>query len=1322
MRAELRRAFPLFRFPFFKPRRNSLLIFLPMAANTITFKRESPDSAVASITLSVSSIPYLADHSFNGMTVVPGTFFVSLARQLQSNYLHEPNGQVRFAEFSSPVILSESETDLQIVISDIDQKSVRYVFFDSVPDGRPSAADRPCACLEISTATDADVCAVEPILAGLEEILAGLKKPLDQETVYRRLCENENEYGPAFQGIQQAWLTGGETIARFQLPDAAPLLDLALPHPVTLDCSAHLLALLFLDQQKTFILQGLDEIEISPKGLPPTGWLRGRLIAAGPGADTSSDQHVGEVSLYDDSGRLRLMLRQVRFTFSDPANKQPSADARATPIVVASTFTADPIEASLRFWGDLLDTPVGVSFTPYNQVFQELLTPSSQLHGNSDGVNLILLNLADWATLPEPVTPQFPAVDSHHHFVDLATASLPNGLRVAHLNRHETDYVFQEIFEDCCYLRHGIRIPENATVIDIGANIGLFSLFVRSQSPHARVYSFEPSPVAYRALSANCSAYGPNLIPFNVGVSKARGTAQLTFYEKSSVFSSFHSNLEEDREAIQSVVANMVREELGEEDDAMDDYVDDLMADRLKVQTFECELLSISDIFEDNQLDHVHLLKIDAEKCELEILEGIADHHWPLIDQVVIEVHDRSRAAVETVREILVCRGFQCAVEEENLLTGSGLFNVYAVRPRVALPVAMLADPPSAWVTDLQAKTDDFVSALGAFSRAARVQTVVCFCPAASRHSNHGKFRREFAEAERDLLERIRDLPSVHALGSQELLSRYPTKNFRDPVSHELGHVPYSIEGFASIGSGVFRLWMSTRMSAFKVIALDCDNTLWQGVCGEAGPTGVVVTPAHRALQNFMIRQLNAGMLLCLCSKNAEADVWAVFDRHPEMLLRREHIAAARINWQPKSQNLRDLARELNVGLDSVLFVDDNPVECAEVRSSCPEVLTLQLPPAGAGLSRFLDHVWAFDHLLVTAEDRRRTRMVRDQLDRKKFREEAPSLAGFIAGLELQVMIVEPAANQYDRISQLTLRTNQFNCSTHRRNVGEIGRFLAETSTGAFAVTVSDRFGDYGTVGIVLYRAAEDALFVDTLLLSCRVLGRGVEHRMMAELGRRAAGSGYKWAQVPFEPTTGNQPAWDFLVKIDPGQAPATVRSHIFRFQVSQLVELRFQPAEGAQASRVPADTIPTSAHVERNGPVATTGRFQEIAECFSSVTDIVAAINLANGSSILEPLEALPATLEGKILRIWRRTIGNHRLGLNDNFFDGGGTSLKAVQTVAALRRELKLKLSVVNIFECPTVQMLADKFDESPGTNRAASAALSRGANRKKVPRRRV
>src|SRR4030095_1322952 len=276
---------------------------------------------------------------------------------------------------------------------------------------------------------------------------------------------------------------------------------------------------------------------------------------------------------------------------------------------------------------------------------------------------------------------------------------------------------------------------------------------------------------------------------------------------------------------------------------------------------------------------------------------------------------------------------------------------------------------------------------------------------------------------------------NVQTIRSTLPLQRYPVIDYYDPHSHHAGHVPYTPDCYAAIGTALVRSIYRLRNSSFKVIALDCDNTLWKGVCGEDGPLGIEVTAPYQALQEFMIGQMNAGMLLCLCSKNNERDVLDVFDQRSDMLLKREHLASWRLNWDSKSKNIKSLAKELNLGVDSFIFIDDNPVDCADVKINCPDVLTLQLPRNTESFPSFLNHIWAFDHTGSgsTEEDQNRTRMYQETANRQRYLEQSLSLKDFIKGLELRVEITEATEDQLGRVSQQTFRTNQFNFTTIRR-------------------------------------------------------------------------------------------------------------------------------------------------------------------------------------------------------------------------------------------------------------------------------------------------
>lgn len=385
----------------------------------------------------------------------------------------------------------------------------------------------------------------------------------------------------------------------------------------------------------------------------------------------------------------------------------------------------------------------------------------------------------------------------------------------------------------------------------------------------------------------------------------------------------------------------------------------------------------------------------------------------------------------------------------------------------------------------------------------------------------------------------LEELDNVFVVDFTQLKKRYDIREVFDAVTDKEGHLPFTIEFYAAMGTFIYRKIWAYYHQQFKIVVLDCDNTLWKGICGEDGPLGVRVEEPYLELQKFMLQKYREGMMLALCSKNNETDVWEVFEKNPGMLLKKEHFVDWKINWKEKSRNLRELAEELNIGIDSFIFLDDSPGECAEVMSNLPEVLTMQLPDDSNSIPEFLMHVWAFDKIVVTDEDRQRTEMYRaDKLRKESQRmlsrhpEEDPlSSKDYLAGLELEVSMNCITPTQISRASQLTQRTNQFNLSTIRRQEDEIRKLIERPDTKCWGIEVKDKFGDYGLVGIVITQERVEFLFVETLILSCRVLGRGVEDAVLVGLKKYCLQRDLSILAADYYPTPKNKPLRDFLQK-----------------------------------------------------------------------------------------------------------------------------------------------------------------------------------------------
>ena len=588
----------------------------------------------------------------------------------------------------------------------------------------------------------------------------------------------------------------------------------------------------------------------------------------------------------------------------------------------------------------------------------------------------------------------------------------------------------------------------------------------------------------------------------------------------------------------------------------------------------------------------------------------------------------------------------------------------------------------------------DLVNAARGAVACSTAPLIIGLCPASPAARDDRDALALFTRIEDWIVGELEPVSGICLLGPADF-DLYPIADYYDLRRDQLGHIPYTPALFAALGTILSRKVRSLINPPHKVVVLDCDNTLWKGVIGEEGVTGITIPPAWMALQRFMLKLAGQGFLLCLCSKNDEPDVLDVFDRRPDMILKREHLVSWRINWQPKSQNIRALAHELNLGLDSFIFIDDNPIECAEVRAECPEVLTLQLPIDG-DIERFLRHVWAFDRHRVTSEDRHRTTMYKQEADRARFQRDAPTIDEFLAGLDLRITISEPAPEQVDRVAQLTQRTNQFNFTTIRRNDGEIRR-LAESGLECRAVEVRDRFGDYGLVGVMIFGCRGAELEVDTFLLSCRVLGRGVEHRMLDELGEIARRRQMSQIAATLIPTKKNQPARDFLEWVA-GSASQQVEGG-WRYEVPVETAATVAYSQGATHGERPTVGEVTEAArtaSDAGTPGGKSQLFERIANELVLPEQVIQAVNTP--SARCRPRPALsqllipPRTaIEAELAEIWVEVLRLEKVGIQDNYFDLGGTSLLAVDLFARIEHRFGEKLPLTSLIEASTIEQLA-------------------------------
>lgn len=354
-------------------------------------------------------------------------------------------------------------------------------------------------------------------------------------------------------------------------------------------------------------------------------------------------------------------------------------------------------------------------------------------------------------------------------------------------------------------------------------------------------------------------------------------------------------------------------------------------------------------------------------------------------------------------------------------------------------------------------------------------------------------------------------VPNAYLVDTGLCLARVGAKAFYDLRYWHIGRAPYGAEGLAAIAFEDFKYIRPLKGKAKKCLVLDCDNTLWGGIVGEDGVKGIRLGKtnpgsAYRDFQQEALNLYHRGVILALCSKNNEQDVREVFSHHPDMVLREEHVAASRINWSDKVSNLREIAQDLNVGLDSLVFMDDSPFEIDLIRSELPEVEAILLPAnAPAQYAGILASCGLFETLTLSEEDRRRGAMYRAEATRRQCQAQAVDMESYYRGLEMELDIRLADAFAIPRIAQQTQKTNQFNLTTRRYSDANITRFVESPDHDVFFLRLKDRYGDYGIVGACILRYEDDTVHFDTFLLSCRVLGRGVERAFLAAALQRAA-------------------------------------------------------------------------------------------------------------------------------------------------------------------------------------------------------------------------
>ncbi|HWR52133.1 MAG TPA: HAD-IIIC family phosphatase [Bryobacteraceae bacterium] len=376
-------------------------------------------------------------------------------------------------------------------------------------------------------------------------------------------------------------------------------------------------------------------------------------------------------------------------------------------------------------------------------------------------------------------------------------------------------------------------------------------------------------------------------------------------------------------------------------------------------------------------------------------------------------------------------------------------------------------------------------------------------------------------------------LPSVFVIDAAKLACSTTLAEWRDPRMWLLARAGINPKKFPLLAARIARSFAALTRPAAKCLVLDLDNTLWGGVLGDAGADGVLCADtdypanAYAGFQRAVVALRSRGVLLAVASKNDRESVDDVFGRRREMPLKSGHISDWEVHWGPKPESLQRIAERLNIGLDSLVFLDDNPAEVDLVRMTLPQVRAYVMPKRPEEFAPFLASLEDFDQLWLSAEDLRRAELYEARKKTAEIAATSTDLESFYRSLRT-VVTPEPASPaNFDRLVQLIHKTNQFNLTTRRHDAAALKERM-DRGSELWGFRASDLHGDHGIIAVALLDFADSACVVDTLLMSCRVIGRTIETAILSFLEERAAARGAGEIRGEYRPTPKNGPARDY--------------------------------------------------------------------------------------------------------------------------------------------------------------------------------------------------
>lgn len=891
------------------------------------------------------------------------------------------------------------------------------------------------------------------------------------------------------------------------------------------------------------------------------------------------------------------------------------------------------VTTALQGWGNAVGLPVRVHRVETEQT-QASGPAGGWVRPTACGANLVVLEQG-LGSLPQPRSEDAPGGEDALG-ADLGV--LPDGRAIAQTNANETRELYDEIVVRNQYLRHGVQLCDGDTVVDVGANIGMFALFAAAQASKVTIHAFEPVPVVARALQTNMSLYGISGTVSCAAAGASTGVRALTFYPQSSLQSGFYADAEGDQHIVGEYARHQADALPGLPAElraaAADALAPTARARTAERQELQVPVIRLSDWIRDNAVRRIDLLKVDAERAEEDVLAGLDDEHWPLIGQVVAEVHDRD-GRMDRLRTLLQRWGFETVVEQDALFAGSEIYMLYGLRPGASRPEAP-------WM-------ERQIAAAERWAQTSALPLYVTARPGA--------------------------MPAETRIARQAVAARALTWVEPPPLppADLAAERPRVVLAWAE---RVLRRMTSVHRPVVKAVVVDGDNTLWGGVCGEIGPENVETGGPYRLVQEALRAQLEAGRVLCLCSRNNPADVEAVFATHPDMPLSLQDFTVVRAGWCPKSVAVGEIAEELGFAVESLVFVDDSAAERAEVAIAHPGVTVVDLPAEAEEFTAALRGTWQLAlEGTGTAEDRARTALIAGEARRRRTAAQAATTAEYLEQLDLRVEVSEATDDEVERIAQLAARTTQFNLALRVHTPGTVRQVLASAGV-ALSVRVRDRFGDYGLVGFASADADGRVLRVRDFFVSCRALGRNVEWCVLRELAGRAGPLGLDGIALTSTPGPRNRPALEFA---DAARTRFNLSDALDLVDASAAASLDWRlltSPQTAAAAPIASQCPPTRVPSRVRWPVSQ-----------QAAARAAEAYRRPGETTSTTPYVAPQTETERRIAAVWEEALEVAPIGVHDDLFMLGCDSLTAAVICARLRQH-GVELAVHELLAHPTVR----------------------------------